>query len=177
MWSVRSVVGVKNDINVFEHTLEPVVFHAPEAAGGAAQEAGASEGRAAQDKTGGGPAVEPPSRAGASPRSVGEGSVGEAARERTPSAEEVNMERLFTLVSVAVALLGIAAGWVWFSRRPLYEMPRLLENKYYVDEIYDAAVIEPIKTGSRGELGRPKLTPRACYESFSAFLREDGARV
>ena len=28
-------------------------------------------------------------------------------------------------------------------------MPQLLENKYYVDEIYDAAIIQPIKVGSR----------------------------
>jgi hypothetical protein len=31
-----------------------------------------------------------------------------------------------------------------------------------------------IKTGSRGELGRPKLSPRGCYERFSGFLRGDG---
>ena len=28
-------------------------------------------------------------------------------------------------------------------------MPRILENKYYVDEIYDAAIIHPIEVGSR----------------------------
>ena len=28
-------------------------------------------------------------------------------------------------------------------------MPRLLENKYYVDEFYDATIINPIKTVSR----------------------------
>jgi len=28
-------------------------------------------------------------------------------------------------------------------------MPRILENKYYVDEIYDAAIINPILVGSR----------------------------
>jgi NADH-quinone oxidoreductase subunit L len=28
-------------------------------------------------------------------------------------------------------------------------MPRLLENKYYVDEVYNAALINPIKAGSR----------------------------
>ena len=28
-----------------------------------------------------------------------------------------------------------------------------------------------IRTGSRGELGRPNLTPRGCYERFSSFLR------
>jgi NADH-quinone oxidoreductase subunit L len=41
-----------------------------------------------------------------------------------------------------------------FRKRPLLEMPRLLENKYYVDEVYDAALIEPIKTGSREGLWR-----------------------
>lgn len=29
-----------------------------------------------------------------------------------------------------------------------------------------------IKTGARGELGRPKLTPRGCYERFRDFLTE-----
>jgi phosphonopyruvate decarboxylase len=29
-----------------------------------------------------------------------------------------------------------------------------------------------IKTGARGARGRPKLSPRGCYERFSAFLRE-----
>lgn len=28
-----------------------------------------------------------------------------------------------------------------------------------------------IKTGARGELGRPKLSPRGCYERFSSFLQ------
>jgi NADH-quinone oxidoreductase subunit L len=28
-------------------------------------------------------------------------------------------------------------------------MPRILENKYYVDEIYDATLIRPINAGSR----------------------------
>ena len=28
-------------------------------------------------------------------------------------------------------------------------MPRLLENKYYIDEIYDATIIKPIEVGSR----------------------------
>ncbi len=28
-------------------------------------------------------------------------------------------------------------------------MPRILEEKYYVDEIYDATIIKPIEVGSR----------------------------
>jgi len=31
-----------------------------------------------------------------------------------------------------------------------------------------------IKTGSRAELGRPKLTPRGCYERFRDFLSSEG---
>ena len=52
-------------------------------------------------------------------------------------------------LSVLIALLGIGAGWYMFQKRPLLQMPRLLENKYYVDEIYDAALIRPIEAGSR----------------------------
>jgi NADH-quinone oxidoreductase subunit L len=36
-----------------------------------------------------------------------------------------------------------------FQRQPLRAMPRLLENKYYVDEIYDATMINPIHAVSR----------------------------
>ena len=36
---------------------------------------------------------------------------------------------------------------VIFKKRPLLQMPRMLENKYYVDEIYDAAIIKPIDVG------------------------------
>jgi len=58
-------------------------------------------------------------------------------------------ERLFTLISLAIAIAGIATGWLIFQKRPLLELPRILENKYYIDEIYDVAIIEPIKVGSR----------------------------
>src|SRR2546423_531229 len=157
-YALSSLVGVKNDVNVFEHTLEPAVFHATEGAGGAANtaaagrdvnSAAAERGAAAAERGAASSPVEPPGNAGASPRSVGEGRVGEAAGERTPDPAEISAERLFTLVSVAIALVGITVGWFWFQRRPLDEMPRLLENKYYVDEIYDAALIRPVKDVSR----------------------------
>jgi NADH-quinone oxidoreductase subunit L len=53
-----------------------------------------------------------------------------------------------------IALTGIVIGWITFKKRPLLQMPRLLENKYYVDEIYDAAIINPINVGSRESLWR-----------------------
>ena len=65
------------------------------------------------------------------------------------SPDEIRQERLLAVLSVLIALLGIAIGWLIFKTRPLLQLPRILENKYYVDEIYDAAIINPIKVGSR----------------------------
>ena len=52
-------------------------------------------------------------------------------------------------VSVLIALAGIGIGWTIFRKRPLLQLPSILERKYYVDEIYDAAIIRPIEVGSR----------------------------
>jgi NADH-quinone oxidoreductase subunit L len=72
-----------------------------------------------------------------------------APAEHAHSPEEIRTERWLALLSVAIAAAGIAVGWLIFQRRPLLAMPRVLENKYYVDEIYDATIINPIKVGSR----------------------------
>jgi NADH-quinone oxidoreductase subunit L len=130
--------------NYFEHALEPIIAHAPETATGATP--ARDEGTAERPRMLS-PAPQP--HDGASPLSVGEGSQGEPAHEREPSAEEVGDERLFSGISLIIALVGIGIGWLMFKKRPLRKMPRLLENKYYVDEAYDAALINPIKVGSR----------------------------
>jgi len=120
--------------NYFEHTLEPVVS-------GHSEEAIAEEGQ---------PEIHwetPP------PQQVdGKPAFGPAKSETGEIAAghgEVSQERLFTLVSVLIALTGIGIGWFMFQRQPLRRMPRLLENKYYVDEMYDAAIINPIHVTSR----------------------------
>ncbi len=139
-------------VNYFEHTLEPAIAHAPENTETTA--APAHEGAQAEE----GPRMlssEPQPHDGAPPLSVGEGTRGEPVSERNVhSPEEVNAERLFSLISLAIAATGIAIGWFTFRKRPLLQMPRLLENKYYVDEAYDAAIINPIKSGSREGLWR-----------------------
>lgn len=65
---------------------------------------------------------------------------------------EHGLERTLTVVSIIIALAGIGIGWMWFNRKPLWEPPRLLEEKYYVDELYDATVVQPIKQGSTNVL-------------------------
>lgn len=129
--------------NYFEHTLEPVIAHPAESG---AVASGHAEGEAEKPRL---LSKEPPPHDGASPLSVGEGAQHEPAAERAHSPEEVNQERLFSGISVLIALAGIGFGWFAFRNRPLREMPQLLENKYYVDEAYNAALINPIKVGSR----------------------------
>ncbi len=64
-------------------------------------------------------------------------------------------------ISILVAFAGIAIAWYFFVANPsaadsvaeaASPVRTLLLNKYYVDEIYDAAVVEPIVSVSRGGL-------------------------
>jgi NADH-quinone oxidoreductase subunit L len=69
-------------------------------------------------------------------------------------------EALLMAISVLVGLGGIALAWHFYKRDPLFALPKkistrfspvhkLLENKYYVDEIYNATVIEGTLTLAR----------------------------
>ena len=133
-YALSSLVGGHPE-NYIEQTLEPVIAKAPE--GSTATEHGAE------------PIwLSPPPQAVDGPPAfapLGEHAEGEAFH----SPEVVRQERLLAVLSVLIAALGIATGWLIFKKRPLLQMPRILENKYYVDEIYDAAIINPINVGSR----------------------------
>jgi NADH-quinone oxidoreductase subunit L len=120
--------------NVIEETLEPVVHQVPASSHEAQNEMPEMLSPPPQPVDGR-PALHPLEST--------------AATEHIHSAEEVRAERLLAFVSVLIALTGIGIGWYVFRRRPLTQMPRVLENKYYVDEIYDAAIIHPIEAGSR----------------------------
>jgi NADH-quinone oxidoreductase subunit L len=146
--------------NYFEHALEPVVQRAPQRGGGHAEVGmgDAAHADTTHGATGSAPAAgshapagtTPHGNEGALPPSLGEGEHGGApAAEHAHDPAEVRAERIFSGISVAIALLGIGIGWMVFSKNPLRVMPRLLENKYYVDEAYDATIINPIKVGSR----------------------------
>lgn len=67
------------------------------------------------------------------------------------------LEYILMALSVAIAVAGISMARTWYLRRK--EIPQrisstapgwytLLLNKYYVDEIYDAAIVKPIYKGS-----------------------------
>ncbi len=69
----------------------------------------------------------------------------------------MSFEITMMLVSMGVALVGIFLAYKMYIKQP--ELPEkvtekipglydLIYNKYYVDELYDATVVEPIKNGS-----------------------------
>ena len=133
-----SSLVVDKDVNVIEHTLEPVVAHIPASAHPASESHG-------QPATPG--ETQPPAEMHGAPTTAEPSTATAAHAAHSP--EEISAERILALVSVVIALLGIGAGWLMFQKRPLLQMPRLLENKYYVDEIYDATLIRPIEAVSR----------------------------
>ena len=137
-YAISSMTGGHPE-NYFEQTLSPVV--SPVLSNSETGEASTNELiwlSPRPQSIDGRPAVAP---AGESPNVATGG--------ETPGPEEVSQERLFALISIAIALAGIGIGWLMFNSQPLRQMPRLLENKYYVDEIYDTAIINPIEDTSR----------------------------
>jgi NADH-quinone oxidoreductase subunit L len=131
-YALSSLVTEK-DLNYIEHTLEPVIAHSSAETQASHSESVPPSTHEPESVTIS-PPTQPPSPAPA---------------HAVHTAEEITHERLLALVSVAIAALGIGIGWTVFQKRPLLQMPRIMENKYYVDEIYDTAVIRPIEVGSR----------------------------
>ncbi|REJ79038.1 MAG: NADH-quinone oxidoreductase subunit L [Acidobacteria bacterium] len=76
-----------------------------------------------------------------------EGEGGEGAAHHSP--EEIAAERWLALFSVLLAAGGIAIGWFMFAGNPLRKMPKLFEKKWYLDEIYNKGIVDPITNFSR----------------------------
>jgi NADH-quinone oxidoreductase subunit L len=75
--------------------------------------------------------------------------------------EDARTELLLMGISSGVAIAGIGLAMFFWFRRPdtaaalaqrFSGLHRLLLNKYYVDEVYDATVVQPIKRLSQGAL-------------------------
>jgi NADH-quinone oxidoreductase subunit L len=106
------------------------------------------------------PAFQAPRAAGVV---AGEPRPADAATEETAVESHEDLELTLMLVSSVIAVAGIwFAYFVWVKRRSIAEnaarefapVHRLLLNKYYVDEVYDAAIVQPIKVASQEGLWR-----------------------
>jgi NADH-quinone oxidoreductase subunit L len=123
-YALSSLVGA-GEINEFEHTLEPVVAKVP---------AGLAE------------AHSPSSAADAKSAATD----GKAYNSHSP--EVVLKERLLAALSVVLAALGIAAGWFIYRKNPLKRMPKILEDKWRIDEFYNGYIVDPLTNISRNGL-------------------------
>jgi len=134
--ALSSWVGIHTE-NKFEHFLEPAIAKVGEHSTAIHADAAPVAVMAQSEPHTATPAPEP------------HGSAAQAGRE---GGHDVGAERLFTIISSALALLGLAFGLWFFKRRPLWRAPKLLEDKYRVDEFYDATVVEPVENLSRDGL-------------------------
>ena len=91
------------------------------------------------------------------------GQAGEPAAGEAGGEVESGLELSLMVVSSIVAIVGIGlAAFIWLKRREIADriaatfprVHRLLLNKYYVDEIYDATVVQPIHIVSQEGLWR-----------------------
>jgi NADH-quinone oxidoreductase subunit L len=87
--------------------------------------------------------------------------AGAAVGEAAAGAEALELTLMAVSSLIALAGIGLAA-FVWLKRRAIAQamadaypgLHRLLLNKYYVDELYDTAIVQPIRIGSQEALWR-----------------------
>ncbi len=130
-YAISSMVGA-GDVNAFERILEPIVVKV----GPKVEHTGAAE-NAKPAATHGETSVATESKAA------------EHGAEKTHSASELTTERLLAGLSVLLAMSGIAIGWSLFSKTPLRKMPKILEQKWKIDELYNGYIVDPIANFSR----------------------------
>jgi len=97
---------------------------------------------------------------GSAPVAEGVTAVAEGAAE---THADTGTELALMGLSVATALAGIFVAWMFFLKQPQRAdgmarsfggVHRLLLGKYYVDELYNAVIVQPIKRLSSGLLWR-----------------------
>jgi NADH-quinone oxidoreductase subunit L len=123
-YAMSSLVG-QGDINVFEHILEPVVVHV---------------GKKAEHET---------ARATHGEATTAKAAEHTAEPAATHNPEEISTERSLAILSVLLAAFGIAIGWFMFGSNPLRKMPKILEQKWRIDELYNGYIVDPITRFSR----------------------------
>ena len=137
-YAMSSLAGA-GDVNVFEHTLEPVIAKA----GKGGHELHAAPAAAAK------PADE---HAKPEPAKTGSAAESPAADHEAHSPEVIAKERWLALLSTVLAFVGIGIGFALFKGNPLRAMPKILEQKWRLDELYNGYIVDPLTNLSRNGL-------------------------
>jgi NADH-quinone oxidoreductase subunit L len=134
-YAMSSLFGA-GDVNVFEHTLDPVIAEKKEHST-SEEHPGMTAPNAPRTEEVKHFYAESPSKPATT-----EATKTEAHNEH--SAEEISTERGLAVLSVVLALLGIFTGWFMFKDNPLRKMPKILEDKWRVDEFYNGYIVDPL---------------------------------
>ncbi|MDI1240814.1 MAG: NADH-quinone oxidoreductase subunit L [bacterium] len=118
-YAMSSLVGA-GDVNVFEHTLDPVIAEKGEH--------GTAEKKEVKHFFAAAATSEP----------------GATAAHDSHSPEVVAKERWLALLSTVLAAVGIGIGFLLFLTTPLRKMPKILEEKWRLDEFYNGYFVDPI---------------------------------
>ena len=68
----------------------------------------------------------------------------EPAASEAHSPEVIAKERGLAALSTVLAVIGIAIGFALFYKTPLRKMPKILEEKWRLDEFYNGYIVDPI---------------------------------
>ncbi len=134
-YAVSSIVGA-GDVNTFEHILEPIVYKKGEHNLTSPNHSETSVGE-----------TKP-----ASEHSTETAAHSPTAEHAEHSAEEIQEERLLAGLSILLALGGIGIGIAMFGKTPLRKLPKILEDKWRIDEIYNGYIVDPLTNLSRNGL-------------------------
>ncbi len=132
-YAMSSMFGA-GDVNVFEHTLEPII-----AKKGVHKAEEHQAIKSAEMKPAGSKEAKTSS---ALPESKPEAAKPEQHKEH--SAEEISEERMLAGLSVLLALSGIGIGLALFRKTPLRKLPKILEDKWRIDELYNGYIVDPL---------------------------------
>lgn len=73
----------------------------------------------------------------------------QSAKLKTAHPVDHNIEWMLLIISVVIAVTGVVWGYVKFRKNPAIVdatgFGKLLENKWYVDEIYDSIIVRPVR--------------------------------
>lgn len=131
-YAISSVFGA-GDINAFERTLEPVIY----------QRSAHGEMTEPSMMPAGEFSVTSPSELAAAQNHAAE------SEHATHNAAEISTERGLALLSVVLAAFGIVLGVFLFAKEPLRRLPKILVDKWRIDELYNGYIVDPLTTLSR----------------------------
>ncbi len=118
-YAMSSIFGA-GDVNAFEHTLDPVIAEKGEHGTSEIKEVKHFFASAAKPEAGAAPAHD------------------------SHSPEVLFKERVLAALSTVLALVGIGIGFLLFYKTPLRTMPKILEEKWRLDEFYNGYIVDPI---------------------------------